>query len=82
MYISIYSNRFHPGKAIDLIDKAGSFVGDDEEGLVGLTYLELLKELKWMKEVMLKTKEDMDAFGDKDFKKVYILSYFNFLGFC
>ncbi|CAH1439677.1 unnamed protein product [Lactuca virosa] len=63
------SNRFHPGKAIDLIDEAGSFVGDDEEGLVGLTYLELLKELKWMKEVMLKTKEDMDAFGDKDFKK-------------
>ncbi|KAL7600938.1 hypothetical protein Lser_V15G22763 [Lactuca serriola] len=62
------SNRFHPGKAIDLIDEAGSFNGNIE-GLVGVTYTELLKELEFMKGVILKTKEDMDAFRDKDFKE-------------
>lgn len=65
------SNRCLPGKAIDLIDEAGSFACNTIQ--LRLCYSQLLKVLESMRERLLIIKEEIGAGGDKDLEKAGML---------
>ncbi|CAH1434927.1 unnamed protein product [Lactuca virosa] len=62
------SERGCPGKAIDLIDEAGSLVCRKHEN-EGLNYRDLLEGLKRLRELRLECQGEIAAFRDKDLKK-------------